>query len=248
MLPSSLPLIVAVLLTSSPSFAGTADKLKSFKDSKAKLEADIDLFLKEVDACNPPIAAAKDQIMKGFGDLTKPDSAKSMLNLSEASVTQHVVAADANLSSIEKSSGSCGDKSALLAKASDAANDAQKNLGGDHDDFKKGSDVANSKRTLILGILDMRQKAANTHIPLPSAGDLAQCDAAKKQIDVLSASNNDLLAKIGDLQGSFADRLGLVQASLNAPNACGSTAVKKALWIEEDRGAEAQEGETSLAI
>ena len=151
MKPGFPGLILISLFAAAPVFAAgstTSLKLQAFKDSKATLQGDIDVFLKEVDACNPPLG--KDRVMGGFGDPKNPDSARTQLNNHDDQVTQDATAAEKIFSDLEQSVSSCVDRPKLLSLASSAGADVQKNFETDRASYKKGIDVANSQRSKLL--------------------------------------------------------------------------------------------------
>lgn len=95
-IPALLVISLALPLTS---FANA--ELKAFKDAKGKLDADIQSFVKQVAACNPPLI--KDRIVDGFGGM-KADSAVSLLKVLDANVASRVAEAQcsAALSGLEE--------------------------------------------------------------------------------------------------------------------------------------------------
>lgn len=244
-MPRAYGIVLSALLVSSPAFAGspTAAKLQAFKDAKAKVAGDIDTFIQEVKDCNPPLGLS--QIVDGFANLQNPQSAKSLLNSREVEVVQHVAAPDSGIAIMEKSAVGCADNKPLLNKANAIAAKAVANLQADSEDLKRGADTVSAERGKIEGALDGRK------FFFPAGGNVAQCDAAKRQLDVMAASTKTMLARLGDLAKSFADRVSFLDVKVSAPGACASaSAIHTVSFEPEDIVPQdpPQEGDSTTAI
>jgi hypothetical protein len=200
-------LLICAFLVSAPAFAAnpTSLKLAAFKDAKAHLQGDIDAFLHQVQACGPPFGMS--QIQSGFGDMSSPDSAKSLLNAHELTVSQQTAAGDQSISAVEKGVLACADSKPLLPKANAIAKSTQQALEVDRAHFQTGADVVTSKRGAITSVLGMGSAQA-------------QCAAAIKQLDVMASDTKVLQTRLVDLEKTFADRVLFLQVKAASPGAC----------------------------
>jgi hypothetical protein len=203
-------LVLCALLFSAPAFAAnpTSMKLAAFKDAKARLQGDIDIFLHQVLVCGPPFGLS--QIQSGFGDMSSPQSAKSLLNAHEQTVSQQTSAGDQSISAVEKGVLACADAKPLLPKASAIAKTTQQALEADRAQFQTGADVVTSKRGMIQQVLGM-------------GVGREQCMAAIKQLDVMANDTKALQSRLTDLEKTFADRVLFLQVKAAAPGACVAT-------------------------